>query len=155
MVSPHPGWEDRHDGFTPASKPREAGDSEPIRIAVKPVVAEFNEHTAMVWGVERGSENAYSVVVFRGHSEQKHHDEIITFGTERSAWEFAHLLTHYFASIGDPAIALADLLSGGRRRPANDQWLPHRVVDDLSATEAFEKLLSPSPPPDAMSDVLG
>lgn len=152
MVSPHPEWEDRDNGL---SKEKDPDDpfSEEVHITVLPVVAKYSNHGAAIQSVKRGSENAYSIIVETGTPGYGTHDDIIQFRGERSAWEFTHLLTHYFTHTTDPGMAKADLLHTDPMMPT-DQWHPNRVIEDLDATEAFKKLLSPSPTPDGLSDVM-
>lgn len=153
MVSPHSEWDDHEQGFT-----NEIGGeftSEEVHITVRPVRAQFHDGSALVQSVERGDENGYSIVVEIGTPGYGSHDDIITFGDERTAWEFVHLLTHYFVNKTDPTVALDDLIRSGRGMTPDEQWVPDRVIEDLSAAEAFKKLLSPYPTPEGMADVLG
>ncbi|WP_248911097.1 hypothetical protein [Halocatena marina] len=152
MVSPHSKWEDQEWGFT-----AEIGDdftSEEVRITVMPVRARFSGGSALVQSVERGSENGYSIVVEVGTPGYGTHDDIITFGDERLAWEFAHLLTHYLVHDGSPALAVGNLTHNDPTLTTEKQWVPNRLIEDLSAVETFEKLLSPTPLPVGMADVL-
>lgn len=152
MVSPHSEWDNHEQRFT-----NEIGGeftSEEVHITARPVRAQFNGGSALVQSVARGDENGYSIVVEIGTSGDGSHDDIITFGDERTAWEFVHLLPHYFVHQTDPTVALGDLIHSARG-DSRRQWVPHRIIEDLSAAEAFEQLLSPYPAPEDMADVLG
>lgn len=152
MVSPHSEWDDHERGFT-----TEIGDeftSAEVHLTVRPVRAQFTDGSALVQSVARGDENGYSIVVDIGTLGDGSPDDIITFGDERTAWAFVHLLTHYFVTNTDPTVALGDLIHSGQGVTPDEQWVPHRIIEDLSAAEAFEKLLSPYPAPEGMADVL-
>lgn len=103
--------------------------------------------------METSPSRAYSIIVETGTPGCGSHDDLIQFRSERSAWEFVYLLTHYSAYTTDPGIAKGDLLHTDPMMPT-DQWLPNRVIEDFDATEAFKKMVSPSPTPDGLSDVM-
>lgn len=144
MASPHPEWDDCKGGLR----------NQDTQIVVSPVDAWFNDHGTVVRSANDGEGNAYSVKVYSGPPGNEPHDDIVVFRDARPAWEFAHLLTHYFAHTADPETATSDLIHSERETSTDDQWGPNKAVEDLAASDVLEKLLSPEPTPDAMNDVL-
>lgn len=144
MVSPHPEWDDYEGGLS----------NDETQIVVSPVEARFSDRNTVVRSASEGDENAYSVGVDIGSPGHETQEDIVVFRDARPAWEFAHLLTHYFAQTTDPETAKSDLIHSERGTSADDQWTPNRAIEKLGAAEVLEKLLSPYSTPDAISNVL-
>ncbi|RRJ32361.1 hypothetical protein [Halocatena pleomorpha] len=142
MVSPHPEWDDCTGGLL----------DQDTKIGVSPVNAWFDEYSTVVRPADAGEGNAYSVRVYHGPDRETHND-VVVFRDARPAWEFAHLLTHYFAHTTDPKTATNHLIRS-ERGSTDDQWNQSQAVEDLGAEEVLEKLLSPNPIPEAMDGIL-
>lgn len=144
MVSPDPEWKDCEGGLYNAE----------AQIVVRPVDARFSDHGTVVRSVSEEEGNAYSVAVDTGQPDHETHDDIVVFRDARPAWEFAHLLTHYFTHTTDPETAKDALIHSERGPSTDDQWVPNHVVEDIDAEDVLEKLLSPNPMPDGMDEIL-
>lgn len=144
MASPHPEWDDCEGGLR----------NEEAQIVVSPVDARFSDYGTVVRSASAGNGNAYSVGVYVGSPAHRTRNDIAVFQNARLAWEFAHLLTHYFTHRIDPETAKNDLIRSKRETSTDDLRIPNHAVEELSASEVFEKLLSSDSTPDAMSDML-
>ncbi|UPM41675.1 hypothetical protein [Halocatena salina] len=143
MVAPHPEWDDCEGGLI----------NQETKIVVSPVVAWFDEHSTVVRSADEGEGNAYSVKVYHGPPDREIHDDIVVFRDARPAWEFAHLLTHYFTHTTEPETATNHLIRS-KRGSTDDRWDPNHAVEDLGAEEVLEVLLAPNPLPNAINEIL-
>jgi hypothetical protein len=129
MVSPSDAWDDTDDGF-------QKGDT---GLFVTPCYVANTDNVQMAQTVPRGEENAYAVELVRGlgHAPQQH-DVLVRFADEVSAWEFAHLFTHYIDEKMGADMAMMDIDD-----PYGDsgaESLPE-IIEDRSAEQALRMLL--------------
>lgn len=103
--------------------------------------------------IESEEANAYSVEIRTSMgTAAESWDPVVNFTDPRTAWEFAHLLTHFFEARHDSRPVKADLLTDGPYHAENSESLSN-IVEDLDAQEAFLTLLHPSVVPGSMENI--
>lgn len=135
MVSPHSNWEDEENGY------RSAG----VGIFVEPTAVEAGREGSYraSGGVSPDDANAYSVDLRTGMgTEKRTWDPIATFDDPRTAWEFAHLLTHYFEACSSARAARDDLLGDDPGYSGDAEALPEPVAG-MDAEAAFRRFVHP------------
>jgi hypothetical protein len=146
MVSYHPEWDDVEDGYRRGS----------TGIFVSPAIVRSGSHGSAHRSGDISTEdaNAYSVELrTRMETASETWDPIANFEDQRTAWEFAHLLSHFFEVKHEPSSAKSDLLTVDPNYPGDSKTLPD-IVENMSAQEAFLTLLHPHPTPESMDDLL-
>ena len=143
MVRHHPDWTDTEDGYR-------NGDA---IIAVYPAQARYNDRVqGLTTGVPEAEANCYSVhLITDAGTVSETHDAIVQFEDPTDAWEFANILTHYFATDAVELFTRKGLFTGADP-DAGDPL--NEIITDTAPVEVFESLLGYYPIPDGMDDVL-
>ncbi|WP_049929002.1 hypothetical protein [Halopiger goleimassiliensis] len=125
MVSPRDGWDDREEGYR----------RDDVGVFVEPTVVDGEDARRVT---EYDAANAFTVSLCREMgTEAETRTPLVRFDEPRTAWEYAHLVTHYVSASFDPSFAESELTGTDGHDP--DRWRPEGVVSDLDAETVLRK----------------
>lgn len=145
MVSFHQEWDDVEDGF----------EKDSTGVYVKPAIVSGGEHSRhhRSGDIPPEEANCYSVSLrTRMRTSAETWDPVACFADARDAWEFAHLLTHFFSGRHDPWAQKSDLLHDNTLVIPDDAKQVPDIVEELSAEKVLERMLHPHPVPDRVKE---
>lgn len=143
MVRPHTDWTDIEDGYR----------RNDVIIAVNPAHATTGETGgALRSGVPEANANCYSVDLLTAvDTPSESYEDLVQFEDPTAAWEFANLLTHYFAADGVDVMGRKRVFTGADP-DAGDH--PQGPVTNTPAVRVFTAILGYYPIPDEMADLI-
>ena len=130
MTSPARDWDDVEDGY----KKGQNG------IYVNPLFRQSGDGMVMERVVEEDDANAWGVAVRDGlGTAAETHNVLTRFRDVQTAWEFAHLLTHFVNQMGSGRVARSELMESAYN---NVGGLPQFVEAGESAEDVFREALA-------------